>query len=297
MLPVSSATTDAQTAPLFGPTAVADAASCLCYTAIALLLARRIIACRGAAAPKSDALWDWMCATDPFASWSFLPLHSLALVAAAVWPFLALGRLPSVRLAELYLASWSMCWFSPTNPFAATPDCVDKDAGCAGWAASGECSKNEQFMMKTCRKACAACVASDATNLHALGPRAIATGAGGALLVLSSSRLLLSGLSEAGQQRVAAAARLAVRPLIICANLLMRTPLAPIVRLIFRLLRSVAVLLAKLLRHAVRAATGCANLVRRRLIVLLGGQVDRGGGGAGSVEGLFEFDDGHHKGR
>ena len=38
------------------------------------------------------------------------------------------------------------------------PECVDEDAGCPMWAASGECEKNIKFMLTKCRKSCKACV-------------------------------------------------------------------------------------------------------------------------------------------
>jgi hypothetical protein len=49
----------------------------------------------------------------------------------------------------------------PPLPHAAgaepPPPCVDKEAGCAGWAAAGECAKNGAFMRETCAAACGAC--------------------------------------------------------------------------------------------------------------------------------------------
>ena len=297
MLPTTAAPLTEQSSTL-GPTAIADAAAVLCAFAVALLHARRFIACRGTVTTKDESgifvvgvVWDWMCATDPFASWSFLPLHVLAVVAACSWPLLALGRRPSVRYAEIFIGAYSMCWFSPAHPFAASKDCVDSDAGCTGWAASGECEKNKDFMLKTCRKACGACVGdgSDGSfhaHLQALGPRAVATGAGCALLILASARLLLSGLSEKSQERVAGIARLAARPIAITFAFLMRTPLAPILRLLLRLLRGGFGAVGSLLRYVVRTSVGLLQLVRRRLILILGGQVERGDGGG--IDGLFD---------
>ena len=37
--------------------------------------------------------------------------------------------------------------------------CADGDGRCAGWAAAGECEKNAQFMLATCRRACGKCAA------------------------------------------------------------------------------------------------------------------------------------------
>lgn len=41
-------------------------------------------------------------------------------------------------------------------------DCVDADASCAQWAASGECERNQAFMLQSCKHSCHACVQSDA---------------------------------------------------------------------------------------------------------------------------------------
>ena len=70
----------------------ADAASAILLLALALLHVRRTLEC-SAAHPSSE----WMCTSDPFASWSFLPLHLLAAAAATMWPILTLRRAPSVR--------------------------------------------------------------------------------------------------------------------------------------------------------------------------------------------------------
>lgn len=277
---------------LIGPDAIADVVSLICLLGGILLHGRRCVACRGAMTVKSDdgALWDWMCSSDPFASYSFLPLHGLALLAACTWPLLAVRRVhSSARLLEIYLAAWCMCWFSPSHPFAATADCVDDESSCITWARSGECDKNKDFMLKTCRRACGACV-SDGTDgslrdrLHALGPRAMATGLGSVLLVTAGIRLCLLGLSDASQQRVSAAARLAMRPLAMCFAILMRTPLAPILRVVVHILRGGCAAALSTSCQVARALTRCANLLRRRLIVLLGGQLEDGlfDGGYGS---------------
>ena len=289
MLP-THADADEAAHSLAGPSAVADTISVLCVLSIALLHARRFFACRGSAHVRNDAvlLWDWMCATDPFASWSFLPLHVLAVACVISWPLLFVGRKPSARSIEVFLASWAMCWFSPTHPFAATANCVDADERCQHWAESGECTRNKDFMLKTCRKACGDCVGDGSDGSFArLGPRAVSCGASGALLALAGARLVLSSMSDASQQRVGVAAHLAVRPLAACAAIVMRTPLAPLLRLVIRLLRRALGAVAAMLRCAVRVLTGCANLLRRRLIVMLGGAVDQGATGGG-IDGLFD---------
>ena len=216
-----------------------------------------------------------------------MPLHALAIFSIVSWPLLFVGRKPSVRLVEVFLALWAMCWFTTEHPFAASADCIDTDASCHQWAASGECTKNKDFMLKTCRKACGECVGDSSDGSFArLGPRAVVTAVGGALVILAVARLVLSGLSDASQQRVATTTRIALRPLAFCASIIMRTPLAPLLRVVFRVLRGAIGAVGTLLRYAwsCGALTGCANLMRRQLIVVLGGQVDRGA----SVDGLFD---------
>lgn len=274
---------------LAGAAAAADAISASCVLSIVLLHVRRFFACRSTAQVRDDGglvLWDWMCATDPFASYSFMPLHVLAVACVTSWPLLFARRKPSTRPIEVFLASWAMCWFSQTHPFAATANCIDTDASCPNWAESGECTRNKDFMLKTCRKACHACV-SDASDgsFARLGPRAVGCGAGGGLIVLAGARLVLSSMSDATQQRVGVAAHLAFRPLAVFAALVMRTPLAPLLRFVVTLLRRVLAAVGAMLRCAVRALTGCANLLRRRLIVMLGGAVDQSA--SGGIDMLF----------
>lgn len=36
-------------------------------------------------------------------------------------------------------------------------DCKDDDTRCAGWAASGECSNNPNYMLESCKKSCKEC--------------------------------------------------------------------------------------------------------------------------------------------
>ena len=92
-------------------------------------------------------------------------------------------------------------------------------------------------------------------------------------------------MSDAAQQRVGVAAHLAFRPLAVCAAIVMRTPLAPLLRFVVTLLRRVLAAVGAMLRCAVRALTGCANLLRRRLIVMLGGAVDQSA--SGGIDMLF----------
>ena len=37
------------------------------------------------------------------------------------------------------------------------PDCADDDDGCKTWAAAGECDKNPDYMLYSCRRSCAVC--------------------------------------------------------------------------------------------------------------------------------------------
>lgn len=141
----------------------ADVASAMLLVVLSLLQVRRALECSGSPSPEQTA--EWMCTTDPFASWSFVPLHGLAAVAAAAWVLLAvrggLGQawrccsrrtitLPSaalLRQLEIFLAAWSLCWFAPANPFAATRDCADSDAQCASIAA---CTIRESASLVPC---------------------------------------------------------------------------------------------------------------------------------------------------
>ena len=65
-----------------------------------------------------------------------------------------------------------------------------------------------------------------------------------------------------------------LRPLSIFASIVMRTPLAPLVRLLLTLLRMAASSVFSLLRLLVSLASGCGNACRRSIIVALGGKVD-----------------------
>ena len=107
-----------------------------------------------------------------------------------------------------------------------------------------------------------------------MGPRAVTHAAGALLLTLASCRLLLASLSEPSQQRVLGAARLLLRPLALLAACVMRTPIAPLVRIVLRVLRFGVGRLLALLRLSVSVCTGCAGMCRRNLIVALGGKVD-----------------------
>tara|TARA_B110001452_G_scaffold156243_1_gene130087 strand:+ start:308 stop:1213 length:906 start_codon:yes stop_codon:yes gene_type:complete len=141
-----------QSAPPSSSGAVAaDVASAMLLGVLSLLQVRRALECSGSPSPKQTA--EWMCTTDPFASWSFVPLHGLAAVVTAAWVLLtvsgSLGQAwrccsrrtitaPSaalLRQLEIFLAVWSLCWFAPANPFAATRDCADSDAQCTSIAA------------------------------------------------------------------------------------------------------------------------------------------------------------------
>ena len=155
-----------------GDTLFADVAAAILVVALALLNLRRMLECSHAPPPAPE----WMCATDPFASWSFVPVHGLAALAGVAWACQAVrgglgqawrcvsryssaapANAASARQLELFLAAWSLCWFSPASPFAATADCADSDEQCGRWAASGECERNGAFMATTCRAACKLC--------------------------------------------------------------------------------------------------------------------------------------------
>ena len=274
-------------AALASAAAAANLLSGACVLTLAALHARRAFECKDAAhLAASHAVWDWMCASDPFASYSFLPLHMLAAVVSCAWLFFALrgGALRALGnhyassatplMLEVFLACYAACWFAPANPFAATDDCFDSDPTCSQWAASGECEKNKDFMLKTCRLACKACVASARTGWAAMGPRAVTKGAGMLLLAIATCRLMLSSLSESTQHRVLAAFRLLLRPLSMLAACIMRTPFAPLVRFVARLIRLAFGSVLSLLRLVATLCTTCANMCRRNLIVALGGRYE-----------------------
>ena len=226
---------------------IADLGTSGVLAVIGALHGRRTVACRHWTPAPTGAVevWDWMCGSDPFASWSFMPLHTLAAAAAIGWLLLSLRgslgfvwrtfcaregdddgstRRMTLRHLELYLAMWALCWFSPAQPFVATADCLDKDQSCPSWAASGECQKNEAFMRDTCRKSCQACiqVLDGESGWHAAGPRSVSLCAGGTLLVLAVVRHLLANTSEEAHRRVSRAVCTFCRPLNMLAALFMR---------------------------------------------------------------------------
>lgn len=273
----------------------ADAASAILLLALALLHVRRTLEC-SAAHPSSE----WMCTSDPFASWSFLPLHGLAALAGVAWACQAVrggigqawrccrrraaapADATSSRQLELFLACWFLCWFSPASPFAATRDCVDGDAQCASWATSGECEKNAAFMAKTCRAACGLCVRTSAGGPPSL-PRVVTLGAGGLLLVVAAARLLLDGLGEATRRRLGRLAPLLFLPLRWLAGVVLRSPLGPTLLAAVRVLGGLLLRLRAVARPLSRVGAvvggACANAFRRRLIVVLGGSLEEGGKG------------------
>lgn len=285
-----------------GDTLFADVAAAILVVALALLHLRRMLECSHAP-PLAP---EWMCATDPFASWSFVPVHGLAALAGVAWACQAVrgglgqawrcvsryspaapANAASARQLELFLAAWSLCWFSPASPFAATADCADSDEQCGRWAASGECERNGAFMATTCRAACKLCVAGGA---HAGRgppslPRAATLCAGGLLLLLAAARLLLSALGDGTRRHLARLVTLLCRPVRWLAALALRSPLGPTLRAAVRVLgaclRSARAMLGAVLRplSQVSAAVGAAlaHAFRRRLIVVLGGTLEEQG--------------------
>ena len=250
------------------------------------------LASTGTAAALGSALeeWDWLCEKDAFAALAFLPLHALACCAlvarcafalragcGSAWRAVCCGRtargqgdFTTLRLLEIFIGCYTLCWFAPLeleSAAAATqlgPECVDKNEACAGWAASGECTKNEAFMRQTCFKACNLCkpLPSSGRSLAALlgkllyyngaalvgqahRPRLLAVSTGGALLLVAAARLLMPGVLE--QAPVVAR----------CAT-----------RVLLRVLRVLAGACPLVTRSLLRAINCC----RRQLIVALGGQ-------------------------
>lgn len=292
MLPFDDEPAPKRDEAAFSANGIAHAASIFSLMVLAILHTRRAFECRHITqAVSGSGLWDWMCASDPFASYSFLPIHVLALVTVCAWLLLTLrgGALHALgathtssaslavapRMLEVYLAVWSLCWFSPAHPFAATADCHNLDPTCEQWAASGECERNKDFMLKTCRLACHECVADGSASVGwaALGPRTVTLSGGGALLLLASCRLVLASLSPESRRRVIRSIQLLLRPLSILAGLIMRTPFGPLVRLLLLLLRRAFGSVLSLLRLIIAVFQGCGNVCRRNLIVALGGKV------------------------
>jgi hypothetical protein len=52
--------------------------------------------------------------------------------------------------------------------------CKDKDAGCAGWAAKGECASNKAYMDETCPLSCNRCAAGAKAATNVAGPASAA---------------------------------------------------------------------------------------------------------------------------
>ena len=73
------------------------------------------------------------------------------------------GAATTLRLLEIFIGGYTLCWFAPLELESAAaaaqlgPDCVDKNESCAAWAAAGECQKNAAFMSGTCKAACKIC--------------------------------------------------------------------------------------------------------------------------------------------
>ena len=42
--------------------------------------------------------------------------------------------------------------------------CMNYDGNCEGWAARGECTKNPDYMLNKCQKACGVCVVEGKCN-------------------------------------------------------------------------------------------------------------------------------------
>lgn len=216
----------------------------LLLIAITLLFAARFSLCNAGeigklanATLQSD--WNWMCEDDLFGALAFLPLHGLATCAFLARLGFALlegcgtarravccartshsstsERFVTLRLLEMFIAAYTLCWFAPIELESAAaaafgPDCVDKHESCSNWAATGECTKNEGFMRANCLAACKLCVPTQShpSLLNLLGkllyyngaalvgthhrPRLLAVALGGLLLILAVTRLLMPGV-------------------------------------------------------------------------------------------------------
>ena len=234
------------------------------------------------------------------ASWSFMPLHVLAAAATFAWMLSSLrssGQLllrqkspvataiACCRLCELYIAAWCLCWFAPPSPFAGRDDCIDQDSACPQWAkavdGTSECERNRVFMSQTCPRACKLCVqAADRlfswhAVTNAVGPRACTLLVAGTLLVVAAARLIVANLTVATQRRLALLLRVAARPLHLGGGLVMRTPIGPLLLALLRSLRAILAQLRHVLRLAAWAGCACVHCGRRRLILALGGSIER----------------------
>ena len=272
---------------------IADLSSAALLGVLGVVHFQRAIACHKPSVAQAYQLWDWMCKTDGFASWSFMPLHALAAVALVAWFLMSLhGSLgwawrslrradqpgsraddSSLRQLEIFLATWSACWFAPASPFAASADCADLDPSCPNWASGGECTKNPTFMGKTCALSCKACVKAMSVEWDSLGPRVVTMAAASSLLCIAATRLAMASMSERAQARVTFCARVVVRPLQLTTAVCMRTPFGPLFVAILRILRSALRSCGLLLRLGSSVLGACFDACRRKLIRVLGGNV------------------------
>lgn len=283
---------------------LADVSTATLLACLGALHLRRAVTCSRTHSAATSHLWDFKCGGDPFASWSFLPLHALAAAAATSWLVLTLrasgqlltrqqpdaaastGGSSNRRMCEMFIGAWCLCWFAPASPWAGTDDCTDHDESCSSWArvqgGQSECTRNHAFMADKCPRACKLCVAAGDRlfSWHAVttavGPRACTLLVATTLLVVSAARLLLASLSEDSRRRLGLIVRLTLRPLHLAAAVFMRTPFGPLVLGLLKLLRACLAQLGRLLRLVVSLLGACFNFGRRRLILALGGSVEHG---------------------
>ena len=70
------------------------------------------------------------------------------------------GRWPAL-VAYCIASAWPVVRAPGAIAAMAVAGCVDRLPQCAGWAATGECEKNVEFMLASCRKACNKCPSNE----------------------------------------------------------------------------------------------------------------------------------------
>ena len=63
-------------------------------------------------------------------------------------------------------ASWALA-LGLLAALAASPECEDSVPSCVGWAATGECERNQNYMRLECRRSCGVCKMPSAEDVLA----------------------------------------------------------------------------------------------------------------------------------
>ena len=86
-------------------------------------------------------------------------MHSWCVLACAVVPWAVSSAGTSTEPVRRRLQFGNLAGLGSffRNGGESDDECSDSDAGCAAWAAEGECRHNRAFMEKTCRQSCKIC--------------------------------------------------------------------------------------------------------------------------------------------